>query len=317
MGSLLTAFYQSAVVLALSPLVHGILEKMKARVESRRGITPLQPYYDLVKWFRKENVVPEGARVRYLVLPVLAFTIYTTIPTVVPVVVAVPSAVAPTVDFLGGAFLFGLASYLSVVTVERVGTYYTGIGATRSVTFASFAEPVLITVFFAVALISSSNNPFLTNHVLRESPYWLVSPTHVLVTAGFFMLLLFETGKLPTESHGLSEFGMIEQGKGMEYSGPVLAVATWGSWVKNLTLMSVFLNVFAIPWGCPLADDPLSLLEGTVVWFGKVLALLGAFLVVEEALAKVRLFKIIDYLSVSFLLTVLGVIAYLVTGGSW
>ncbi len=129
------------------------------------------------------------------------------IPMVVPVV-AVPSAVAPTVDFLGGAFLFGLASYLSITTVERVNDVLHGyrcdpFGHVRDLHGARSHHGVLRGRFDL-----DVEQPVPDELRLRKGHYWLELPTHVLVTAGFFMLLLFETGKLPTESHGLSEFGM-------------------------------------------------------------------------------------------------------------
>jgi len=221
---------QVLTVLLLSPLMVGIIKKWEAKFESRKGISIFQPYYDLAKFFKKEIVVPEG----------------------VPIVFGSPSWFAPLVDFLGGAFLFGFAAFFSVIGTEKTGSYYTGIGASRGVTFGAFAEPILITVFFGVALITGTNNPFITNETLRENLPWMLSPTHLLLIAAFFLLLLFDTGKLPIESHGMGELGMIGQGMGLEYSGPLYALKSWGSYMKQFILFSVFINVFAMPWFIPL-----------------------------------------------------------------
>jgi len=232
-----------------------------------------------------------------------------------PIVGNFPSWLAPTVDFFGGTFIFGLAAMASVLAAERTGSYYTGIGATRSVSFGAFAEPVLIMVFFGVAILTGTNNPFLMNHKITAGG-WYLSPTHILITAAFFMLLLFDTGKLPVESHGSNELGMLDQAKSLEYTGVLYALSTWAGYMKSFILMAVFLNVFAFPWGLAAAASPAAIAYGTATLFLKMLGLILAFVIVEESLAKIRLFRIIDYLSASFLLAIMSVISFLLGGGA-
>lgn len=306
---------QMLVVLLLSPLMVGIMKRIEARFESRKGMSIFQPYYDLAKFFRKETLIPEGAGSLFTVAPILAFTAYLILPWVVPIVFGTPSWFAPTVDFLGGAFIFGFASFFSVIGSEKTGSYYTGIGATRGVNFGAFAEPVLITVFFGVALITGTNNPFVTNEVLRNSPSWMLSTTHILLIAAFFLLLLFDTGKLPIESHGMSELGMIGQGVGLEYTGPLYALKLWGAYMKQFILFSVFINVFAIPWFIPLSLTLWNVIWGTALLLGKMLIVIFAMVIVEMSVAKIRLFKIIDYLTFSYLMALLAVISLFLVGG--
>ncbi|GAB6101977.1 respiratory chain complex I subunit 1 family protein [Thermococcus atlanticus] len=306
---------QVIVVLMLSPLMAGILKKIEARIESRRGISIFQPYYDLAKFFRKETLVPEETGPFFIMAPFIAFAAMLTLPLMLPIVGNFPSWLAPTVDFFGGTFIFGLAAMASVLAAERTGSYYTGIGATRSVSFGAFAEPVLIMVFFGVAILTGTNNPFLMNHKITAGG-WYLSPTHILITAAFFMLLLFDTGKLPVESHGSNELGMLDQAKSLEYTGVLYALSTWAGYMKSFILMAVFLNVFAFPWGLAAAASPAAIAYGTATLFLKMLGLILAFVIVEESLAKIRLFRIIDYLSASFLLAIMSVISFLLGGGA-
>ena len=306
---------QVLAVLLLSPLMVGILKKLEARFESRRGMSIFQPYYDLEKFFKKEVVVPAEAGTLFIVAPMLSFTAYLILPWVLPIIFGTPSWFAPQVDFLGGAFLFGFAAFFSVIGTEKTGSYYTGIGASRAVTFGAFAEPVLITVFFGVALITGTNNPFLTNETLRNNLSWMLSPTHILLIAAFFLILLFDTGKLPVESHGMGELGMIEQGMGLEYSGPLYALKSWGSYMKQFILFSVFINVFAMPWFIPMDMNALTMLYGIALLFVKMLVVISAIVVVEISVAKIRLFKIIDYLTFSYLMALLAVISFFLVGG--
>ncbi len=305
---------QVLVVMAFSPLMVGILKKIEARIESRKGISVFQPYYDIAKFFRKELIIPKNANAFFVIAPIVSFSCYIILPMVLPIVYGNPCPYAPMVDFLGGAFIFALASFVSTIATADL-SYYTSIGASRAVTFGSFAEPTLIMVFFGVALITKTNNPFITNHVLAKNVHWIISPTHLLIVAAFFMLLLFDTGKIPVESEGLMEFGMIDEGKMMEYSSTLYALSKWGSYMKSFILMSVFLNVFAFPWGVAMDTSVKSIIFGTVTLLLKMLCLILCFAFVEETFAKLRLFKLIDYLTISFLLAILSIVSFFIFGG--
>ncbi len=305
---------QAATVLLLSPLLAGLLARFKAWTESRHGPPVLQPYYDLAKYLRKETLLPQNCSRVFLVAPFFAFGAYLTISIVVPIITPYPIPFAPTVDFLGGGLLFGLAGILTLLVAIDSGSNYAVLGASRTVAFAAFAEPTLIIVFFAVAVITGTNNPYVTNNLLTTSMSAYLSPTHLLVTAAFFLLLLVETGKLPVESAGLMEFGMLEDGRIFEHSGRPLGVLRWNGWMKQFLLFSVFLNVFLIPWGMAAAPTLLGAGENIGLLLAKLLLLLGVIVLIEATLAKVRLFKIRDFLALSFSLAILSIFAFVVLG---
>ena len=305
---------QALTVLLLSPLVAGIAARWKAWAESRHGPSIFQPYFDLAKYLRKETLVPHGASAVFRLAPLLAFGTYLVIAVVVPIITPYPIPFASTVDFLGGGLLFGLAGALTLLAALDSGSNYTALGASRTVSFAALAEPTLIMVFFAVAVITGTNNPYVTNNLLASSTSAYLSPTHLLVTAAFFLLLLAETGKLPVESAGLMEFGMIDDGRIYEHSGPLLGVLRWNGWMKQFLLYAVFLNVFLVPWGLFSAPTLPAALANIGVLFAKLLVLVGVVVGVEATVAKVRLFKIRDFLALSFSLAILSVFAFAVLG---
>jgi formate hydrogenlyase subunit 4 len=189
------------------------------------------------------------------------------------------------------------------------------MGASRSASFTALAEPTLIMVFFGVAAITGTNNPYVTNNLLATSTSWYLSATHVLVMGAFFMLLLFETGRLPVESSGLMEFGMLDDAKVMEYSGKLLALSKWGGYMKQFMLMAVFLNVFAVPWWMSSQVSVFGALYSVGTLFLKMLGLVAVVVITEETFAKLRLFKILDFLAISFSLGLLSVIALFLVGG--
>ncbi|HTT16474.1 MAG TPA: NADH-quinone oxidoreductase subunit H [Thermoplasmata archaeon] len=305
---------QAATVLLLAPLLAGIAARGKAWTESRTGPSILQPYRDLRKYLRKETVLPSSASRVFSVAPFVAFGAYLVIAVVVPVITPYPIPFASTVDFLGGGLLFGLAGILTLLVAIDSGSNYAVLGASRTVSFAAFAEPTLIIVFFAVAVITGTNNPYVTNNLLSSSMSAYVSPTHLLVTAAFFLLLLVETGKLPVESAGLMEFGMLEDGRIFEHSGRLLGVLRWNGWMKQFLLYSVFVNVFLLPWGMFAEPSLVGAVLNIGVLLGKLLALVALVVLLEATLAKVRLFKIRDFLALSFSLAILSIFAFVVLG---
>jgi formate hydrogenlyase subunit 4 len=305
---------QAATVLLLAPLIAGISARWKAWTEARTGPSIFQPYRDLRKYLHKEIVLPVGSSRVFVVAPFVAFGAYLTISVVVPVITPYPIPFASTVDFLGGGLLFGLAGVLTLLVAIDSGSNYAVLGASRTVSFAAFAEPTLIIVFFAVAVITRTNNPYVTNNLLSSSISAYLSPTHLLVTAAFFLLLLVETGKLPVESAGLMEFGMLEDGRVFEHSGRLLGVLRWNGWMKQVLLYAVFLNVFLLPWGMFAAPTVLAAIANVGVLVAKLLLLVGVIVVLEATLAKVRLFKIRDFLALSFSLAILSIFAFVVLG---
>jgi formate hydrogenlyase subunit 4 len=307
---------QAGVVVLAAPLLAGVYARVRAWVESRHGPSIFQPYYDLAKLLRKETLRPEGSSAFFLLGPFLAFAAYLVISVVVPIVTPYPLPFAGLVDFLGGGLLFGLAALVTALAALDSGSNYAALGSSRATIFGAFGEPVLIMVFFAVAVITGTNNPYVTTQTLAGSLDLYLTPTHLLATAAFFLLLLAETGKLPVESSGLMEFGMIDDGRSFEHSGRLYGLLQWNGWMKQFLLASVFLNVFAAPWGLSSAPTLVgALLNGSVLSL-KLGVLVAVLIAVEASLAKIRLFKIQDFLVLSFSLGVLSVVAWLWLGGA-
>jgi len=306
-------FVQALTVLSLSPLLVGIINRIKAVLESRHGPPLLQPYFDLYKLFSKKVVVPSKRTLVYTVYPFIAISCYTLISMVVPIITPYPLGFAPTVDFLGGAFLFTLAGSMSIFAALDSGdSAISTMGASRSAIFTAFSEPILIMIFVAVALISGTNNPYITQQDIMKNPVLYLYLVHVFAIVSFFMLLLVETGKIPIESSGLMELGMIDEAKNFEYSSKNLALIEWGAYMKQFILFSVFINVFILLWGLS-SQIGYTLIESIVVQFAKLVAISLIFITVEVSMAKIRLFKILDFLAISLALAVLSVIMVIYT----
>jgi len=162
-----------------------------------------------------------------------------------------------------------------------------------------------------VALITHTDLPYAMVATLKSSAVEIFRPAHLLAAAAFFMVVLSETGRVPVESHGSTlEFGMIEEARTLEHSGPGLALLRWGSSMKQLILYVIFANVLIAPWG--LAGDARldHVLLAIAVLFGKALAVGAVIVIIESSFAKLRLYKIPEFTVASFLLAVLAVVTF-------
>lgn len=306
---------QSLVVVVLAPLYAGALARAEAIVASKRGPSVLQPYRDLAKLLRKGTTVSDQASWVYLGAPFVVFACYLTVSVIVPIITSQPLPLAFLADLIGGAFVLSLAGFAMALAALDTASPYGGLGASRATWIGSLAEPALVLVFFTVAAVSASDNPYLMNHAVASSAATLVLPTHVLGTVAFFMLVLVETGRIPIENPtGTIEISMIEEGRVLEYSGRHYALMKWASWMKLFLLSSIFMNVFVIPWGLGNARTIAGGLLAIPVLAGK-LAICGlAIVVIDSSFAKLRFFRIAEYLGAAFLLALLGVATSYVIG---
>ncbi|HEU24086.1 MAG: formate hydrogenlyase subunit 4 [Mesoaciditoga sp.] len=307
--SIIQLFY----VLTLAPLIVGIISRLEEKIESKEGPSIFQPYRDLIKLFRKENVVPEQSSPIFRIGPYISFALYMLLTLVLPIITAFPLQFGPVVDFIGGGLVFGAAGTIKKITSLDSRNNYSHLGTSRSASMSALSEPITVLIFIMLGVISQTNNPYVINNVLQTSTSWYLSLTHWFVAAAFFMVLLIETGKLPIESHSNAELGAIDQSMEMEYSGTDLAFFRWGSYVKQFLLMSVFLNVYTIPFWIPMKMN----FEFIFIYMGiQLLKLIGlsiVFAFFEESVSKFRLFKNFDYISIAFSLAFLSFLAFYVS----
>ena len=130
------------------------------------------------------------------------------------------------------------------------------------------------------------------------------------------MVILAETARIPVETHsGTNEFGMIDEARPFEHSGPYLALLKWGSELKQLILYTILVNVFLAPWGLASSQQVGSVLLAIVALLAKATALGCVVAVIDNSFAKLRLFKITEFVAGAFLLAVLGVFTLYLGGG--
>jgi formate hydrogenlyase subunit 4 len=308
--------FQVLTSAAAAPGVTGVIARIEARLQGRAGPRVRQPYYDLAKLFRKEALAPEGATWFFLIAPVVAVAAYLTVPLLIPVLTTYGLPLGYMGDILGGGFMLSLASFLVAAAALETGSPYAQLGSSRAKTFSAITEPVVLFVVFTVALLTGTDLPYALAATVRSSAAQIVRPAHLLASAALFMVILSETGRIPVETHsGTNEFGMIDEARLFEHSGPFLALLKWGSELKQLILYTILANVFVAPWGLASSQNAGSVLLAILALLAKATVIGTVVAVIDNSFAKLRLFKITEFVAAAFLLAVLGVFTLYLGGG--
>jgi formate hydrogenlyase subunit 4/hydrogenase-4 membrane subunit HyfE len=307
-----TQVLQVVTILTLAPLVSGIIARAEAVIQQRRGPRILQPYYDILKLLRKETVLPEPAGVVFRAAPYVSFAAYATVPLLIPALTTFPLPLGYMADFFGVGLILALASFSVSIAAVDSGSPYAQLGSSRLRSFGAFNEPTVIFVTFVLALTTHTDLPYAFGFAVRSSAVQVVRPSHLLMIAAFFMLLVAETGRIPIENHGSTlEFGQIEEARVAEHSGPGLAFLRWGSSIKQLLLFTIFMNVLVVPWGLSSSGGLGSVLVAIGLLLAKALVVGSVIVVIESSFAKLRLYKIPEFSVIAFLLSVLAVVMFL------
>jgi formate hydrogenlyase subunit 4 len=297
---------QAALALALAPGVVGLIRWMKARLQNRRGAPVWQPYCELAKLFQKEVVVSSNASWLFHATPFVVFASVVAATFLVPVL-AVPLPFDAIGDLLVVVYLLLLGTvFLSLAGLDP-GSPFGGMGASREMTVAALAEPTVALAIFALALGAGSTN--LGQIVARTmtDPGAALSPGHLLAFGALFIVTLAETGRLPIDNPATHlELTMIHEAMILEYSGRYLALIEWAAAVKLLIFFLLLGNLF-VPWGVSMALTPATLAIAVGSLVAKLVVLAAAVAVLETRIAKLRLFRVPELLSVSFVLALLAV----------
>ncbi len=306
---LLQQIAQVLTILLFSPLLHGFIVTVEEKIQRGQGPSIWQPYRDLFKLFRKELVIPATASWVFWVAPIVAFTAMLTVPILIPVLTNYPLPLSDMGDILGGGLILTLGGFGILLAGLDSGHPYGGLGSSREAMLTILAEPTLIMVFIGITLLAQAMLPFVVNHLLVAQPavYW--SPAHIFLVAAFFILLTVETERLPIHSSIHYEIYMIGEARILEYSGPLLALLKWASWMKQAILYTIFLNVLTIPWGLSAKGTALGVAGAFLALLGKWLVLALVMACVDTAQSRLRFYRYQEPLALSFLMAILAVVA--------
>lgn len=300
---------QWLVVVLGAPLLIGVIRKIKARLQGRRGAGVCQPYRDLRKLLIKEAVISENTSWIFRFTPYVAIGTMLLSAFIVPVLTT-----AGALQFMGNIILlmyvFLLGTFFLALAGLDAGSSFGGMGSSRAMAVAALAEPTVMIAIFAIALRAGTTGLGEMINRSVSDPLLLLNPGHLLAFFSFFIVALAETGRLPVDNPSTHlELTMIHEAMILEYSGRYLALIEWASAIKLFLFFTLLGNIF-VPWGVATTLAPGALVIGSVALIIKLGILAVSLAVLETAVAKLRLFRVPELLSGSFMLALLAVISF-------
>ncbi|MGK2882190.1 MAG: respiratory chain complex I subunit 1 family protein [Mycobacterium sp.] len=292
-----------------APVVIGVTRQVRARLEGRVGGGVLQPWRDLRKQLRKQQITPYGTTAVFASAPAILAGTSLLIVAIVPLV-ATGSPLDPVADLFAVVGLLFLGTVALTLAGIDTGTSFGGMGASREITIAALVEPTILLAVFALSVpAGSANLGAIVAHTI-ESPAQVVSLPGVLALVALVVVIIAETGRLPVDNPATHlELTMVHEAMVLEYAGPRLAVVEWASGMRLTVLLALLANLF-VPWGIADADPTASTLAvGVLAIAAKVVVLAVLLAGAEVFLAKLRLFRVPELLAGSFLLALLAVTA--------
>jgi len=299
-------------VLLLAPLLIGFVRKVKARLVRRQGPPVIQPYRDLVRLMRKEVVLADNASWLFRVTPYLIFAATWVAAALVPTF-ASGLQFSWTADLIVIVALLGSARFFQALAGMDVGTSFGGIGASREVMIASLAEPAMLLIVFSLALVAGATQ-LSTVAAFMGSPEVGLRVSLGMSLIALVMVAIAENARIPVDNPATHlELTMVHEAMILEYSGRHLAMIELATFIKLLLYMSLISCVF-LPWGLASAGaGPKSLFIGAAAYLGKLAVLAILLAVFETAVAKMRVFRVPDFLGAALMLALLGTLLLFVS----
>jgi len=304
---------QMMLVLMLAPLFTGYVRKVKAHLLRRRGPPLVQPYRDLARLVRKEVVLAHSASWLFRTIPYLVFAAIWVAASLVPTF-RTGLMFSWSADLIAISALLGSARFFLALAGMDVGTSFGGIGSSREVMIASLAEPAMIMIVFTLALIAGSTQ-------LSTMAAFMASPTVGLrVSLGLglialVMVAIAENGRIPIDNPATHlELTMVHEAMVLEYSGRHLALIELSGSLKLILYVSMIACLFA-PWGIESENAAVPTLAIGIAAYVVKLAVGGFLLAVfETSIAKMRVFRVAEFLGAALMLGLLATLLRFVSG---
>jgi formate hydrogenlyase subunit 4 len=304
----LISIIQTLLFISLSPLLAGWIKWCKCFIQNRKAPSLLQPYRDLWKLIHKRTVMSEHTSWVFLKTPYIVFLATAVAASVIPLI-AVDLPTATSADVIVLIVFFALTRFFLALAALDNGT--TIRCSSREMTISSLEEPIMVMAIFTLTMTASSSN--LSDAISYVLDHGVVLQLSFIFSL-FAMILvaIVETGRIPVDNPATNlELSMIHEAMILEYSGRRLALIDWTNYIKLMLYGVLIANIF-FPWG--IAEQfTLSALSFALLIIIVKLAVLALFLAISETLfAKIRLSRVLEYLSFAYLLGILSLLSHVI-----
>lgn len=312
--SILAQALHLALILAAAPLLTGCVRWVKARMMGRQGPPPLQPVRDLMKLLGKLPVVAETAS------PVTRAAPYVAAGAAVAAAALVPSfargmAFAPMADLILLAGLLALGRVAMALAGMDAGTPFGGLGAAREMSFAALAEPALVVAALSLAMVAGTTNIDAIAAAFREGGIGLRVSLGLALVA-MVAVAVAENARIPVDNPATHlELTMVHEAMILEASGRHLALWEYAAMLRLTLWLALIAAVFLPAGQAPAGAAPHLWVVGLAAWVLKMAGLALALAAFESAIAKMRVFRVPEFLGAALLLGLLGAVLLFVSTG--
>lgn len=298
---------QVVVLAGTAPLLRGVVARIKARIQNRRGASVFRPYADLWKLFRKEDLVPPTASPLFRTCPLVLFAATLAAAAFVPVLSA-SALLGNTGDIVLLVYLLALARFFLGLGAMDGGSAFGGMGASREALVSTLAEAPLLLGLIAIAITARATSiASMVAWTIGRQPFQL-SAVHVFALLALVLVTIAETGRVPVDNPATHlELTMIHEAMVLEYSGPSLALIEWASAIKLNLMLALLVALFA-PWGMAAGGSVFGWLIAVAAFVVKMAFLAVALAALESSVAKLRMYRVPEYLGMACALSVLAVV---------
>ena len=302
-------YLQFIIIMIFSPFIQGVIKKLKANMQGRVGPGIFQPYYDLIRLFRKDMVISGVSSWIFRATPYMVFTSTVAAAMIVPVITT-SSRFGMMGDVIALIYLFALGRFFMALAGLDAGTAFGGEGSSREMTVAVLVEPMMMLSIFTAAISAGSTNVAR----IAEVQTMFYSPSHVLALSAFMIAIIAETGRIPVDNPDTHlELTMIHEGMILEYSGRYLALMEWAHYMKQMLLFTIAVDIF-FPVGISNTMEIASLAVSSAAYLLKLLFMSVLMAMIESTRAKMRFFQLPSLLGAAFVLAVLSLLTYIMMG---
>ncbi len=302
-------YLQFIIIIVFSPLIQGMIKKLKAQMQGRVGPGILQPYYDLLRLLKKEMVVSDVASWIFRVTPYIVFVSTATVAMIIPVITTA-SPFGMMGDVIALIYLLAIGRFFMALAGLDGGTAFGGEGSSREMAVAILVEPMMMLSIFTAAITAGSTNLSM----IAGAQGMLYSPSHILALSAFIVAIVAETGRIPVDNPDTHlELTMIHEGMLLEYSGRYLALMEWSHFMKQMILFTLAFDIF-FPLGIHGDTGFTGLAASFGIYFLKMVFMVFLMALIESTRAKLRFFQLPSLLGGAFVLALLSLLTYIMMG---
>lgn len=300
--AVLGVIVQTIFLIILAPLVSGFIRKIKNNIRMRKGAPVLQPYYNLFKLLSKDEVISENSSWIFRLSPFIVLASSITALLLMPVINGMVS-LNQMGDILVLIFLLALGRFFLALAGLDAASAFGGMGSSREMFISSLVEPVMLVAVFVAALNCGSTSLAVISSASIFKLSTLVAALALLIVT------IAETSRIPVDNQETHlELTMVHEAMALEYSGRSLALIELSAHIKQLILYSLLANILSPFNPAYINAGSLSIFMALGLYLIKVFLIGVSIAIIEVSMAKMRLFRVVDFLGFSFVLSILAVV---------